>query len=176
MSHLDKVLTGSKSSVAALSARLDSMALIQAFSAEGSGREQPTGARGGAGGHGFPSDSPVSPIAKTLSHSAFMRAALGAKSDGERSPVSLDECHLPSTRPPSFGQFAADALSHNASRTTLERSSKHYRAFLDAETKMDAVSSMNKYLRIGWRVPSSKDESAPGPVYVTSSMLLSSTV
>ena len=42
--------------------------------------------------------------------------------------------------------------------------SKHYQAFLDAKTKMEAVSQLIKYLRIVWKVPSSKDESAPGPV------------
>jgi hypothetical protein len=174
MSHRDKVVTGAKPNVAALSARFESMALTNVC------REQPTGPfRGGAGGHGFPSESPVSPIAKTLSHSAFMRAALGAKSDGERSPVSLDECHLPSTRPLSFGQFQGcqdTADAHDSSQSTSRHSSQWYQAFLDAKTKMDAVGAMNNYLRIGWRVPSSKDESAPGPVYVTSSMLLSSTV
>jgi hypothetical protein len=42
--------------------------------------------------------------------------------------------------------------------------SKHYQAFLDAKTKMEAVSELTKYLRTAWKVPPSKDESAPGPV------------
>ena len=42
--------------------------------------------------------------------------------------------------------------------------SKHYQAFLDAKTKMEAVKEMTAYLRTAWKVQSSKDESAPGPV------------
>jgi hypothetical protein len=94
-----------------------------------------------------------------------MRAALGAKTDGDRSPVSLDDCHLPSTRFTSFGQFAADA--HDASQTTSGSSSTkkgNYQTFLDAETKVDAVSALGEYLRMAWRVPTSEDESAPGRV------------
>jgi spore coat protein U-like protein len=134
MSHGDKFVTGSKSSVAALSARFESVS----FSAKGSGREQD-----------------------------IIKAALGAKTDGERSPVCLDDCHFPSARPLSFGQFqgcqdAADA--QDSSQSTSRHSSQKYQAFLDAGTKMDAVRAMGEYLRMAWRIPSSIDESAPGKV------------
>ena len=42
--------------------------------------------------------------------------------------------------------------------------SRSYQAFCDAKTKIEAVKEMTAYLRKAWKVQSSKDESAPGPV------------
>lgn len=42
--------------------------------------------------------------------------------------------------------------------------SEHYKTFLKAKTKEEAVGAVAKYLRTAWAVAPAKDKTAPGPV------------